>query len=192
MFTWLVSSKTAKLMRTRVFMIACVVLGIAAVYIGLCLPSAAPSASIRIVGYTVRGDSLVAAMVLTNTGSSPLTYVDSTDSVGCSVSARVAGRATNFGIGGGRVSTSWPRVVWPRGIGQVRVVLPKGTETWRCAIPVSGASPRERMAARLTRWGIAERAYPVSAWFVGLLPPNGSTCREIESLVFEVGTNGGR
>ena len=167
-------------------MVAFVVLGLAGMYLRLCLPSATPSASVHLVGYTARGDSLVATMVLTNTGPSALTYIDSSDSVGCSVTTRVGGAATNFYTGGGRVSTSWPRVLWPSRSGQFYVVLPKGTETWRCAIPLCGASPRERMAARLTEWGVGQRAYPVSAWFVWLFPPNSASERDIQSVTFQV------
>ena len=56
-------------------MVAFVVLGLAGMYLRLCLPSATPSASVHLVGYTARGDSLVATMVLTNTGPSALTYI---------------------------------------------------------------------------------------------------------------------
>src|SRR2546428_2548586 len=100
-------------MRRRLPLISGVaLLGVAAIYLYACRPSPPPSGGIQVVGYQARSDYLIVTVVITNTGSSPLSFCDGAAGVRCAVSARVRGIETNFQAGGGVPSSmSWDKVV---------------------------------------------------------------------------------
>ena len=165
------------------------VLGIIANYIWMWRTPAMPTAHIQLVGYEIRQDSIVATVVLTNTGSSALNYDDSSGGVYYSVLARVEGIVTNISSGGGPSSMAGPIVVWPSHTARIRIFLPSRTESWSCTIPVQGTGARIRVLMRLGEWGIWDRLYPVSLWFTRLFPLNDSPEIKIQSNAFMVSTN---
>ena len=160
-----------------------------AIYVWLCRAPATPSASVKLVGYETRQDSVVATVLLTNTGSSALSYVHSSQGVYYTVLARVQGQETNLNSGGGPGSMAGDIVVWPSRSERIKVVLPTGTQTWRCTIPVYGTGARIRVFTHLGEWGVWNRTYPVSQWFVRLFPLNDSVARQIQSDTFTIATN---
>jgi hypothetical protein len=177
-------------MRKRLVMVAGpVLLVFGAIYLWGSRPPAPPSASIYVIGYESRQDSVVATIVLTNTGMSALNYDDSSGGVYYKVVARVQGRETNLSSGGGPSSIAGPVVVWPSRSKRIHVPLPVGTETWRCTIPVQRTGPRDRVFMRLGESGIWNKTFPVSQWFIRLFPLGDSAQTEIQSDTFNVSTN---
>ena len=89
-------------MSKRLFIVAgSVLLILGAMYLWVSRAPALPSASIQLVGYESRKDSVVATLVLSNTGASALHYWDSSQGVCYEVLAQVRGRETNLSSGGG-------------------------------------------------------------------------------------------
>ncbi|MGA2555862.1 MAG: hypothetical protein ABSG04_06255 [Verrucomicrobiota bacterium] len=174
-------------MRKRFLIIAGFALvAIGTTYIWVCWPPGLPSGSVQLIGYQSRQDSVVATVVLTNTGTSPLSYHDTSEGVHYKIVARVRGKETNWSSGGGPASMAGPIVVWPSRSARILVVLPVGTETWHCKIPVQGTGARIRMFEHLGKWGIWNRAFHVSQWFIRLFPMNDSDEREMQSDTFAV------
>jgi hypothetical protein len=171
------------------FVASLVVLGVAALYVWACLPSGRPSADLRLVGYQTRGDSIVATLLLTNTGASALIYRDSVSGAWCEVSARVHGSMTNFGSGLEVSSMSWDVDLLPACSARFGVVLPIGTEAWHYRAWVGREGARLRMYRCLVPAGIWSRATRISSWFIRLFPDNGSNAGQIPSAEFEIPTN---
>jgi len=166
-----------------------VLLAIGATYLWASRAPTLPSASVKLVGYETRKGSLVATVVLANTGRSALSYYDSSEGVYYTVLARVQGKATNWHSGGGPLSMSGPIVVWPSRSARIHVVLPDGTETWRCTVLIRGTGARVRVFEHLGKWGIWDRAFPFLQWFIGLFPMNDSEERQIQSDTFAIPAN---
>jgi len=176
-------------MRKRCSVIAGLALFVlGAFYLWICRTPAVPSASIQLVRYESRQDSLVATVLLTNTGSSALSYYHSSKGIYYTVLARVKGQATNLKSGGGPGSMAGPIVVWPLRSEQIKIILPVGTESWRCTIPVEGTGARIRVYSHLAEWGIWNRVFP-AGYLIRLFPLNDSEDRQIQSDSFTVATN---
>jgi hypothetical protein len=167
----------------------CALLTIGAMYLLARRAPAGSSASVNLLGYQFRRDSVVATVVLTNTGTSPLSYHDTSEGVYYKIQAHVRGRETNWNSGGGPSSMAGPIVVWPSRSARIHVILPVGTTAWRCTFPVQGTGARVRMLTRLGDWGIWNRTYPISEWFIGLFPMNDSDERQIQSDTLLISTN---
>ena len=163
---------------------------IGSAYIWACRAPGLPSASVKLIGYESKADSLVATVELTNTGTSPLSYEDTSRGVRYSVMVRVQGKATNLNSGGGLSSMSGPMVIWPSSSARISIAMPAGTESWHCEIPVQGTGARIRVFERLGKSGIWNRTHPASQGFIRLFPLNDSEVRQIQSETFVVGTNG--
>ena len=178
-------------MSKRLFIVAgSVLLTLGAMYLWVSRAPALPLASIQLVGYESRKDSVVATLVLSNTGASALHYWDSSQGVCYEVLAQVRGRETNLSSGGGPSSMAGPIVVWPSRSARIHVALPVGTETWRCTVPVQATGARIRVFTHLGDSGIWNRTFPVSQWFIRLFPLNDSAELDIRSETFIVSTNG--
>lgn len=163
---------------------------IAASYLYVCRTPPPPSALLQFAGYEMRTNSIIATVIITNTGAAALSYWDSAGGVPCAVHARVGGAETNFDSGGGvPFSMSWESVVWPSRCARIRVILPLETESWRVSLPIQGASPRIRIAHRMMESGVWNRTFPVSQWSLALFPLNSSRERELVSPAFAVATN---
>ena len=141
-----------------------------------------PFGTIRLQDYTTNKDLIIATVILTNCGTSAFTYASGFGDV-----YRVAtkeGGLTNWQQAFARTTT--PMVVWPSSSRRIRIDLPPNTKTWRCAVPVEGASSRARVFTRLCEWGIWNRAQILSSWLIRLFPLNGVHSMEIQSVVFEI------
>lgn len=149
-------------------------------------PSGRPSAKIQFVDYGTDRDSVVATIVLTNTGMSALTYVAGFGGTFYSVSATTQGGATNYDSW---VRTTMDTVVWPAASVRIRVYLPPATRTWNCTVPVRGASSRLRVYTHLAEWGIWNRAGKLSSAFIQMFPLDDSDYIDVKSDTFEVSTN---
>jgi len=165
------------------------VFAIGAFYLLACRAPSGPSASLYLLGYQFRQDSVVATIILTNTGTSPLSYWDTSEGVEYKIQAQVRGLATNWSSGGGPSSMAGPKVVWPSRSVRIYAILPAGAATWRCALPVQGTGARVGMFTRLGQWGIWNRTYHISQWFIGLFPMNDSHERQIQSDPLAISTN---
>jgi len=166
----------------------CILAGIVGVYLWFRRAPAFPSASIQLVGYDTNKDSIVATIILTNTGTSALSY-EASGGAFCRVSARVQGIETNFYSGAAHVSMSWQVVVWPSRSSRTHVFLPLGTETWRCTIPVRGTSSRIRAFTHLQESKLPSPLKKISYWCVPLFPLNDSDEREVQSENYQISTN---
>lgn len=166
----------------------CLLAGIVGVYLWLRRAPAFPSASIQLVGYKTNKEWIVATIILTNTGTSALSYEASYGAF-CQVIARVQGIKTNFVSGGAPLSMSWEDVVWPSRSSNIHVFLPLGTETWRCTIPVRGTSSRIRVFTYLRESKLPSPLKKISYWGVPLFPLNESDERKVQSENYQFPTN---
>ena len=178
-------------MRKRLpFIIGLATLGTAAVCLYFCRPHTPSLGTIKVVGYQAYSNCLVASVVITNTGFSPLSFWDGAAGVWCAVSARVRGAETNFEAGVGvPFSMSWEEVVWPSSGAHARILLPLGIDSWSCSISTHGPSARIKAATRMMESGLWDRIYPVSQWSLRFFSLKRSAGRQIESATFQVATN---
>jgi hypothetical protein len=161
-------------------------LAIAVFSFWVCRAPALPSARIKLVAYESRQNSVVATVDLRNTGTSPLSYHDTSEGVCFTILAQVRGKETNWSSGGGTASMAGPIVVWASQSARIRVVLPIGTEKWCCTLPLRGTGARIRVFTDLCEWGIWNRTFPVSQWSLRLFPLNDSDERKIQTDTFAV------
>ena len=178
-------------MRTRPLVIGCLAIGGAIIsYLYVCRTPSPPSALMQLAGYETRTDSMIATVVITNTGKYALSYWDSAGVAPCMVHARVAGFETNFSSGGGfPLSMSGENVVWPSRSVRIRVTLPLETESWRVSLPIKGASARIKVAHRMMESGVWNKTFPASEWSLRLFPRKSSAEKELASATFQVVTN---
>ena len=174
-------------MRKRTLTFAgCVIFGGGLLYIWARQPPGRPSAKIEFQNYSRDAESIVATIVLTNTGPSALAYVYGFGGALNSVSATTKAGATNYES---FVRTATDTVVWPRDSARIRVHLPPETATWHCTVPVRGASSRVRIFTRLADSGVLNRAGKLSSCFIRLFPLNNTDSLQIQSGTFEILTN---
>lgn len=179
-------------MRTRPLAIGCLAIGgvITVSYFYVCRTPPPPSALMRLAGYEARTNSIIATVIITNTGKAALSYWDGAGGVPCTVYARVAGIETNFDSGGGvPFSMSWEDVVWPSRSARIRVTLPLETESWRVSLPMQGASARIKVAHRMMESGVWNKTFPAAQWSLRLFPLKSSAEIELASATFQVATN---
>jgi len=163
---------------------ACLVLGV--LYLWARRPSGPPSASIGLAGYAKETNSIIATVLLTNTGASTLAYIAGFGGAYYHVSATTTDGETNYDPW---VRTTTDAVVWPADSARIRVSLPLTTKSWHCTIPVRGASSRVRIFTHLAQWGIWNRAEWLSSCFIRLFPFNDSDYIQIQSDTFQISTN---
>jgi hypothetical protein len=118
-----------------------------------------------------------------------MSYYNTSEGVDYKINAQVGAKETNWSSGGGPSSMAGPMVVWPSRSARLQIVLPPGTTTWRCTLPVQGTGARIRMLTRLGESGIWNRTFPLSQWFVSLFPMNDTGERPIQSDAFTISTN---
>ncbi|HKI69550.1 MAG TPA: hypothetical protein VKA67_08180, partial [Verrucomicrobiae bacterium] len=175
-----------KLRKRSIFIVgfACLVLGV--LYLWARRPSGPPSASIGLAGYAKETNSIIATVLLTNTGASTLAYIAGFGGTYYRASATTTDGETNYDPW---VRTTMDAVVWPDDSARIRISLPLTTKSWRCSIPVRGPSSRVRMLAHLSKWSFLRKANWLMWRIVYLFPLNDSDYTQIQSDTFQISTN---
>ena len=191
--------------RTAPFLAVLAIAIVACLGIVAVRPSAKPSISVTILGYTMHGNRLCARVSLTNLGRSSVCYNEGGLAVGFDMfnTSRSKGRASVSYIAGdlagpdgwlgAESSRGWtqreiggvilsPRLLQPGSNTIFTIVLPPDTLRWQAGFRVRAASLRELAAWNLrSKW--FARIWPL---FRLVLPDNKGPEQEIRTALFEL------
>jgi len=167
--------------------------------VGHARPSAAPVASINLIGYTnftmsepntnvdvhpARGDWIEARMSLKNEGTASISYgVWGGEPFGW------AKTQTDRGLTNGYLSPYFTRetaVLSPGSNAVFWVLLPTNTLRWECGFNVYTATARERAVWKMSHVQIPRLLDPLCRWFVVRLPDRWGVRAQIKSGSLEV------